>query len=89
MKKSVCKIKITEVKISQVKTDVPEKSDVFLAAQKAAVVKNNILPVGERELAQANNPHSPLRGKKYDNLAHHGHDGSYSAHKRAGKIGGR
>jgi hypothetical protein len=88
MKKSVCKIKITEMEISHTKTDVLKKSDVLPVPQ-AAVTKDKIAPAGEREIAQANNPHSPLRGKNYDNRAHHGHDGSYSAHKRAGKIGGR
>jgi hypothetical protein len=88
MESSVCKIKTTEVEIFQGKTAVPEKSGVSLSAPMAAV-KDKISPVGEREIAQANNPHSPLRGKNYDNQAHHGHDGSYSVHKRAGKIGGR
>jgi hypothetical protein len=88
MESSVCKIKTTEVEISQVKADFPEKTGISLPVP-AAAVKDKTSPAGEREIAQANNPHSPLRGKHYDNLAHHGHDGSYSAHKRAGKIGGR
>jgi hypothetical protein len=89
MKRSVRKIDIAAAEIFNAKSEASEKSGGFLPEQKVVVVKEEILPAGEREIAQANDPHSPLRGKKYDDRAHHGHDGSYSGHKRAGKIGAR
>jgi len=89
MKRSVRKINIAAAEILNTKAEAPEKSGVSLPEQEVVIVKAKILPAGERELAQEKDPHSPLRGRHYNDRAHHGHDGSYSGHKRAGKIGAR
>jgi len=89
MKRAIRKIKFAVVEKSSAHSEALKKSNGSLSEQKVVIVKDNIIPSGERELAQEKDPHSPLRGKYYNDRAHHGHDGSYSGHKRTGKIGAR
>lgn len=84
MRKLIGKIDIDQTEIDNAKTDIILEVAVSVPNQETGGMA--VLKV-KPENINLKKPRSPLRGRHYDNRAHHGHDGSYSGHKRGVVIG--
>lgn len=79
MRKLIGKIDIDQAEMDNAKTDIV--LEVAVSVPNEDVDKIAVLKVRPK-IINFKKPKSPLRGRYYDNRAHHGHDGSYAGHKR-------